>query len=97
MREVDVMGSSFCEAELLRLRGELHVDSADLEQAVERAGEQGATVRPFVDWSRLDYVSVLLYDGLPPPEAGEGAATTGAPVAATVPGGAPAPPGGGRG
>lgn len=25
-------------------------------------------VRPFVDWSRLDYVSVLLYDGLPPPE-----------------------------
>jgi rod shape-determining protein MreC len=26
------------------------------------------TVRPFVDWSRLDYISVLLYDGLPAPE-----------------------------
>ena len=26
-------------------------------------------VRPFVDWSRLDYVSVLLYEGLPSPEA----------------------------
>jgi rod shape-determining protein MreC len=27
------------------------------------------SVRAFADWSRLDYVSVLLYDGLPPPEA----------------------------
>lgn len=42
--EVDVMGSSFCEAELLRLRGELRADRADLDAAVRRAGEQGAEV-----------------------------------------------------
>jgi rod shape-determining protein MreC len=35
--------------------------------AVAEGGE--VSVRPFVDWSRLDYVSVLLYEGLPPPEA----------------------------
>lgn len=44
MGEVEVMGSSFCEAELLRLRGELHADLADLHAAVRRAGEQGAVV-----------------------------------------------------
>ncbi len=42
--EVDVMGTSFCEAELLRLRGELRADRADLDAAVRRAGEQGAEV-----------------------------------------------------
>lgn len=42
--EVDVMGASFCEAELLRLRGELRADRADLDAAVTRAGEQGAAV-----------------------------------------------------
>ena len=61
---------------------------------VSAVGEQGAKVRPFIDWSRLDYVSVLLYDGLPPPEAGEGGAA-GAPVAATADG-APGGPGGAR-
>jgi len=44
LREVDVMGSSFCEAELLRLRGELHADRADIDEAVRRAGEQGTVV-----------------------------------------------------
>ncbi|MDP1807068.1 MAG: hypothetical protein Q8K72_17970, partial [Acidimicrobiales bacterium] len=42
--EVGVMGTSFCEAELLRLRGELRSDRADLDAAVRRAGEQGAEV-----------------------------------------------------
>lgn len=36
---------------------------------VSAAGEREVRVRPFVDWSRLDYVSVLLYEGVPPPEA----------------------------
>lgn len=44
MAEVGAMGASFCEAELLRLRGELRGSSADLAAAVERAGEQGAAV-----------------------------------------------------
>jgi hypothetical protein len=44
MGEVAVMGSSFCEAELLRLRGELRADLADLEAAVRKADEQGAEV-----------------------------------------------------
>ena len=44
MGEVDVMGTSFCEAELLRLRGELRAERADLDAAVRRAGEQGAEV-----------------------------------------------------
>jgi DNA-binding SARP family transcriptional activator/tetratricopeptide (TPR) repeat protein len=42
--EVAFMGSSFCEAELLRLRGELGGDLGDLNEAVRRAGEQGAVV-----------------------------------------------------
>src|SRR5215213_6863438 len=36
--------------------------------AVDEGGGK-VSVRPLVDWSRLDYVSVLLYEGLPPPEA----------------------------
>ena len=44
MAEVKAMGSSFCEAEVLRLRGELHGDRADLDEAVRRAGEQGVVV-----------------------------------------------------
>ena len=44
MGEVEAMGSSFCESELLRLRGELHGDRADLEEAVRRAEEHGAVV-----------------------------------------------------
>jgi tetratricopeptide (TPR) repeat protein len=44
MGEVDDMGSSFCEAELLRLRGELRADRADLDKAVRRAEAQGAVV-----------------------------------------------------
>jgi tetratricopeptide (TPR) repeat protein len=44
MGEVDVMVSSFCEAELLRLRGALRGSRADLEEAVRRAGEQGAVI-----------------------------------------------------
>jgi tetratricopeptide (TPR) repeat protein len=42
--EVDDMRSSFCEAELLRLRGELDADLATIEAAVRRAGEQGAAI-----------------------------------------------------
>ncbi len=36
---------------------------------VSAVDKRKVSVRPFADWSRLDYVSVLLYDGLPPPEA----------------------------
>ena len=42
--EVDGMGSSFCHAELLRLRGELTGDRADIAEAVRRAAEQGAVI-----------------------------------------------------
>ncbi len=36
---------------------------------VSRVGDAGVSVRPFVDWNRLDVVSVLLSPALPPPEA----------------------------
>lgn len=36
---------------------------------ISRTEKGREAVRPFVDWSRLDHVSVLLYDGLPAPEA----------------------------
>ncbi len=36
---------------------------------VSAVGEREVRVRPFVDWARVDYLSVLLYDGVPPPEA----------------------------
>lgn len=44
MGEVAVMGTSFCEAELLRLRGELRADLVDLDAAVRKAADQGAEV-----------------------------------------------------
>jgi rod shape-determining protein MreC len=52
---------------------------------VDAVDKRKVAVRPFADWSRLDYVSVLLYDGLPPPEAD--------PSAPIVPGGQPPAPG----
>lgn len=36
---------------------------------IARVGEQEATVRPLVDWSRLDHVSVLHWRPVPLPEA----------------------------
>jgi DNA-binding SARP family transcriptional activator len=44
LSEVAAMKSSFCEAELLRIRGELLGSSADLAEAARRAGEQGAVL-----------------------------------------------------
>jgi rod shape-determining protein MreC len=51
---------------------------------VSAVDKRKVAVTPFADWSRLDYVSVLLYEGLPPPEAD--------PAAPIVPGGSPAAP-----
>jgi rod shape-determining protein MreC len=50
---------------------------------ISAVDKRKVAVTPFADWSRLDYVSVLLYDGLPPPESD--------PAAPIVPGGPPAP------
>ena len=51
---------------------------------ISAVDKRKVAVTPFADWSRLDYVSVLLYEGLPPPEAD--------PAAPIVPGGAPPVP-----
>jgi rod shape-determining protein MreC len=39
---------------------------------ISSADKRKVSVEPFVDWSRLDYLSVLLYDGLPEPDGDEG-------------------------